>query len=75
MPAIAMWLKNNHKRYGSKNREYTPLATNEDLTPEEEKMMLEALAMASGKSHENKSNTRISRKNLEQQTDTPTPSL
>jgi predicted site-specific integrase-resolvase len=66
MPAIAMWLKNNHKRYGFKGREYTPVATNEDLTPEEEKMMFEALAMASGKSYGQKHNIRIFRKGLEQ---------
>ena len=49
MPAIAMWLKNNHKRYGSKGREYIPIASTEDLTPEEEKLVSDALRMASGK--------------------------
>lgn len=49
MPAIAMWLKNNHKRYGSKGREYMPIASTEDLTPEEEKLVSDALRMASGK--------------------------
>ena len=49
MPAIAMWLKNNHKRYGSKGREYIPIASTEDQTPEEEKLVSDALRMASGK--------------------------
>ncbi len=65
MSAINLWLKNNHKRYGSKGREYTPISTSEDLTLEEEKIMLEALAMASGKSYENKNRRRIPSKNLE----------
>ena len=64
MPAIAMWLKHNHKRYGSKGREYIPIASIEDLSPEENKMVLDALALASGKSYERKPNTRVSRKNL-----------
>jgi len=49
MPAIALWLKNNHPRYGSKGRSHTPIGSTEELTPEEEKMMLEALQLASGK--------------------------
>lgn len=48
MPAIAMWLKHNHPRYGSKARTYAPIASSADLTPEEEKIVLEALALASG---------------------------
>ncbi|MEK7607742.1 MAG: hypothetical protein AAB484_02385 [Patescibacteria group bacterium] len=48
MPAIAMWLKHNHPRYGSKNRSYTPIASNEELTPEEEQMALDALKLVSG---------------------------
>ena len=64
MHAINLWLKNNHKRYGSKGREYTPIPTSEDLTPEEEKIMIEALAMASGKSYGNKNRRTISGKNL-----------
>jgi hypothetical protein len=54
MPAIALWLKNNHQRYGSKGREYTPITSSEDLTPDEEKMVIHALSLASGKTHENK---------------------
>jgi len=48
MPAIAMWLKHNHPRYGSKTRTYTPIAPVEDLTETEQKIVLEALAMVSG---------------------------
>ena len=61
MPAITLWLKHNNPRYGAKGRTYTPIASAEDLTPDEEKMVLEALRLASGKSHEHK--RRISGKN------------
>lgn len=66
MPAIALWLKTNHPRYGSKSRQYIPIASAEELTPDEEKMVLEALKLASGKKYENKSNSRIYSKNLGQ---------
>lgn len=74
MPAIAMWLRNNHRRYGSKGREYTPIASAEDLTPEEEKIVMEALAMVSGKSNE-KNRRKLHKKNLGKQTSTTKPSL
>ena len=48
MPAIALWLKHNHARYGSKTRSYTPITATEELSPEEQKIVLEALAIASG---------------------------
>ena len=65
MPAIALWLKNNHKRYGSKGRDYTPITSTEDLSPDEQKMVLDALALASGKKiYGNKHKRKISRKNL-----------
>jgi len=64
MPAISMWLKNNHKRYGAKGRSYTPIASADDLTPDEEKIILEALAMASGKTYGNKSHPRVHSKDL-----------
>jgi hypothetical protein len=48
LPAIILWLRHHHPRYGSKTAAYTPIATDEDLTPEERKIMLEALALASG---------------------------
>ena len=66
MPAIAMWLRNNNPRYGSKGRQYTPIALTEELTPDEEKIVLEALKLTSGKKYENKSNPRIHSKNLGQ---------
>ncbi len=56
MPAITMWLKHRHPSYGSKAKSYTPLAEPEDLTPEEQRIVVEALAMVSDssrtKSHE-----------------------
>ncbi len=55
MPAIALWLKHHHPRYGSKKNAYTPVVAREDLTPDEEKMVLEALRLASGKKYGNKS--------------------
>ena len=64
MPAISMWLKNNHKRYGAKGRSYTPIASTDDLTSDEEKIILEALAMASGKTYGNKTHSRIHSKDL-----------
>ena len=57
MPAIAMWLKNNNPRYGSKNRSHTHITAAEELTPDEEKMVLEALKLASVKKYGNKSNS------------------
>lgn len=48
LPAITLWLKHHHPRYGSKAKPYTPIATHEDLTPEEQKIVLDALALTSG---------------------------
>lgn len=53
LPAITLWLRHHHQRYGAKTKNYPVLATIEDLTPEENKIMLEALALASGKSTHN----------------------
>jgi hypothetical protein len=64
MPAISMWLKNNHKRYGAKGRLYAPVASTDDLTPDEEKIVLDALALVSGKTYGNKSKSRIHSKNM-----------
>jgi len=50
MPAITLWLKNNHPRYGSKGRHFTPIASADELTPEEQKMVLDALKLVSGNS-------------------------
>lgn len=75
MPAIAMWLKHNHKRYGSRGREYIPIASAEELTSQEQKMVLKALALAAGKSYEHKNKRKLSTKNLGQQASTATPGL
>jgi len=48
MPAIALWLRHHHPRYGSKAKPYVPIAEVEDLTDDERQVMLEALALASG---------------------------
>lgn len=48
MPAITLWLKHHHPRYGAKNQTYKPIATAEELSPEERDIMFEALALASG---------------------------
>ena len=45
MPAIAMWLRHNHMRYGSKGRTHTHIGPPQDLSPEEETIVLEALAL------------------------------
>ena len=54
MPAIATWLKNNHPRYGSKTKSYTPIISDEELTPDDKKLIADALALVSGisKNHE-----------------------
>jgi len=49
LPAITLWLKHHHPRYGSKAKLYAKPATAEDLTIEERKIIMEALALASGK--------------------------
>ena len=48
MPAISLWLKNNNPRYGSRTKSYTPTNIAEELTPEENIILTEALSMASG---------------------------
>lgn len=48
LPAIVLWLKHHHPLYGSKTQSYKPVPSAEDLDPEEEKIVLEALALASG---------------------------
>lgn len=49
MPAIALWLKHHHPRYGGSNmRSYTPASVKEDLSPEEKRIVVEALKLASG---------------------------
>lgn len=48
LPAITLWLKHHHPRYGSKIRTYNPVIQREDLTPEENIILLEALELASG---------------------------
>ena len=49
LPAITLWLKHHHPRYGSQAKASMPIAAREDLTPEEERLVLDALALASGK--------------------------
>jgi len=48
MPAISLWLKHNHKRYGSKIQSYIPSLSKDDLTEEENRIILEALSLVSG---------------------------
>ncbi len=48
LPAITLWLKHHHPRYGAKVRPYEKMATVETLTPEEREIVLEALALSSG---------------------------
>jgi hypothetical protein len=52
MPAITLWLKHHHTRYGSKSQPYVPIASADELSPEEEKLVLDALNLAAGKTHE-----------------------
>ena len=48
LQAMVIWLKHHHPRYGSKVRSYSPVTQREDLTPEENSILLEALKLASG---------------------------
>ena len=48
LQAMVIWLKHHHPRYGSKVRSYSPVTKREDLTPEENSILLEALKLASG---------------------------
>ena len=49
MPAITLWLKHHHPLYGSRVKSYAPITPAEDLTPEENLILTEALKLASGK--------------------------
>ena len=49
MPAIALWLKHNHPNYGAKTQAHIKDAATEELSPEEEKIFIEALELSSGK--------------------------
>jgi hypothetical protein len=51
MPAIAMWLKHNNVRYGAKQQSLHRSSTSDDFTAEEENIVAQALALASGQSH------------------------
>ena len=52
MPAISLWLRHNHKRYGSTVRSYPSHPSASDLTEEENAIVLEALALSSTTHHE-----------------------
>ena len=56
MPAIAMWLKHNNVRYGAKHQSL-PHVRDEECTPEEERIVAEALALAFGQSYERDQST------------------
>jgi hypothetical protein len=62
MPAITLWLKHHHARYGSKSQPYVPIASADELSPEEEKLVLDALNLAAGKNNE-KDHRKRTRKN------------
>ncbi|MCL5006678.1 MAG: hypothetical protein M1153_00815 [Patescibacteria group bacterium] len=49
LPAITLWLKHHHPRYGAQARQYVPPSEEDDLTAEEERMVLEALSLSSGR--------------------------
>lgn len=75
MPAITLWLKHHHPRYGSKNQPYIPITSADELSPEEENIVLKALALASGETYENKNQHSLSRKNSRKQASTTTPGV
>ncbi len=49
MPAISLWLKHHHPKYGAKRKPYAPMSEEDDLTDEEKRIVLEALSLASGR--------------------------
>lgn len=51
MPAIAMWLKHNNVRYGAKQQSFPNSSINDDFTAEEENIVAQALALASGQNY------------------------
>ena len=57
MPAIAMWLRHNHARYGGKQYATPHSIKNEEFTPEEENIIAQALALASGQAYGNHQST------------------
>ncbi len=48
LPAIALWLKHHHPKYGSRARSYTPITPIENLTPNENTILRKALNLVSG---------------------------
>jgi len=48
LPAITLWLKHHHPRYGSKVMVYAPITPIEDLSSEEQRLIIDALSLASG---------------------------
>ena len=46
LQAMALWLKHNHPKYGAKVKEYTPLSSDDDLTEDEQRIVMEALSLA-----------------------------
>ncbi len=56
MPACVFWLKHNHPKYGSKQQLSRNNPVEEELLPEEQKIFLEALNLASGNSIKPKNN-------------------
>ncbi len=49
MPAISLWLKNHHERYGAKVGPSVPDVRDDELTEKEKTIAAEALALASGR--------------------------
>lgn len=49
MPAISLWLKFHHFKYGAKNRSYSPVSSTDELTEEEKDMLNCALELTLGK--------------------------
>lgn len=62
MPAITLWLRNNHPRYGSKTKIYTP-SSKDELSLEEERIVLDALSLVSGLSTHDRNNSTTSETN------------
>ncbi|MFZ1074984.1 MAG: hypothetical protein WAN50_01280 [Minisyncoccia bacterium] len=51
LQAMALWLKHNHPKYGAKVKEYTPLSADDDLTEDEQKIVMEALSLIAQGTH------------------------
>ena len=62
IPAIVLWLRHHHLRYGAKTQGYTPASFAVELSAKERKIVAKALRLASGKLTQHKKYERENRR-------------